>query len=365
MAAVDTGMDALLVLVICEAHCRDRTKRENLLMKGDLEFGQVEGLRIDVLTETGWFDDATFKGDMLAHGGPDQSQYAIPWSRDNAGGYAALITVSMLGGDQKKVLLDSGWNTEWMDYVYARHGVDQLLQRGEIDFMVLSHWHLDHFWGIESTLKHDPTLTIYAPGTWRAEDRALLQERARHRAMDHAGRDVDICGNGVAHAGELVLTGPQGEDGRGIYSPFPGLAVRMFDAPFLLQTRGENVLYFDVKDKGIVTVTGCGHPGIMTLLDFARDTFKNNQLHGCYGGLHLSIFDTWKPEFDDIIENVKASGMEKMGCNHCTGWMWAEKAVTHGVPIVKGTDAYLDYPKRSTAATGSHAFLGNGDSVVF
>jgi 7,8-dihydropterin-6-yl-methyl-4-(beta-D-ribofuranosyl)aminobenzene 5'-phosphate synthase len=81
--------------------------------------------------------------------------------------------------------------------------------------------------------------------------------------------------------------------------------------------------------------------------------------------LHLSIFDMWKPEFDQIIEDVKASGMEKMGCNHCTGWMWAEKAATHGVPIVKGTNAYMAYPKRSTAARGSHVFLGNGDFVTF
>ena len=60
--------------------------------------------------------------------------------------------------------------------------------------------------------------------------------------------------------------------------------------------------------------------------------------------------------------------MEKMGCNHCnhcTGWMWAEKATTHGVPIIKGTDAYLSYPKQSAQAKGSHAFLGNGDSVIF
>ena len=57
--------------------------------------------------------------------------------------------------------------------------------------------------------------------------------------------------------------------------------------------------------------------------------------------------------------------MAKMGCNHCTGWMWAEKATTHGVPIIKGTDTYLSYPKRSAQAKGSHAFLGNGDSVVF
>ena len=90
----------------------------------------------------------------------------------------------------------------------------------------------------------------------------------------------------------------------------------------------------------------------MSLLGFARDTIAAPGLYGCYGGLHLSIFDTWKPEFDDIIDEVKALGMTKMGCNHCTGWMWAEKAATHGVPIVKGTDAYLGYPKRSRAGQG-------------
>jgi hypothetical protein len=76
---------------------------------------------------------------------------------------------------------------------------------------------------------------------------------------------------------------------------------------------------------------------------FARDNLAAPGLYGCYGGLHLSIFDTWKPKFDSIIDEVKALGMEKMGCDHCTGWMWAEKAASHGVPIIKGTDAYLSY----------------------
>ena len=334
-------------------------------MEPRLDFGEVQGLRVDVLSETGWFDDATFKNTMMAHGGADQSQYAIPWQWDNAGGYSALITVTMLDGEEKRILLDTGWNTDWMDYVYERHGIPTMLERGEIDFMVLSHWHLDHFWGIESTLKHNPQLTLYAPATCRAEDLALLSEKARHSVDANDGRPVAICKNDVPHTGELVLTDAAGAEGSGIYSPMPGLAIRMFDVPILLQVQGENVLYFNVKDKGIVTVTGCGHPGVMNLLNFARARFKQDHLYGCYGGLHLSIFDTWKPEFEDIIEEVKTSGMEKMGCNHCTGWMWAETAATKGVPIIKGTDAYLTYPKQSTAARGSHAFLGNGDSVEF
>ena len=334
-------------------------------MTDKLAIGWVESLRIDVLSETGWFDDARFKQDMADYGGPDESQYRIAWNRDNAGGYAALLTLTLPGGEERRILLDTGWNTEWMDYVFHRHKVDRMLERGEIDLMVLSHWHLDHFWGIESTLRHNPRLTIYAPATWRAEDRALLREKARFDVTGRNREPTFLCKNDVPHEGDLVLTDPTGEDGSGLYRLFPGVALHMFDASMLLQVRGENVIYVHVRDRGIVTVTGCGHPGIMTLLRYAEDTLAAPGLYGCYGGLHLSIFDTWKPEFDSIIEEVKVLGMRKMGCNHCTGWMWAEKAATHGVPIVPGTDAYLAYPKQSRAAARSRAFLGNGDSIVF
>jgi hypothetical protein len=109
--------------------------------------------------------------------------------------------------------------------------------------------------------------------------------------------------------------------------------------PFLLQIRGENVLYFNVKDKGIVTVTGCGHPGIINLLNFARDTFKANRLYGCYGGLHLSIFDTWKPEFDDIIEDVKALRHGEDGLRERKG------QCGFAVPALLPNDGYGSHPQ--------------------
>ncbi len=334
-------------------------------MNDKLNIGAVRSLKIDVLSETGWFDDARFKQDMADYGGAAQSQYRVAWDPQNAGGYAALLTLTSLDGDERKILLDTGWNTDWMDYVFARHGVDHMLERGEIDFMVLSHWHLDHYWGIESTLKHNPRLTLYAPATWSEKDRFLLAGNGSIETVDREGKAVSVCRSSVLHEGDLILTSAEGEDGGGIYRLMPGVALKMFDASMLLQVRGENVLYVNVEGKGIVTVTGCGHPGIMNLLGFAKDRFAAPGLYGCYGGLHLSIFDCWKPEFDAIIEDVKQLGMAKMGCNHCTGRMWAEKAATHGVPIIKGTDTYLSYPKRSAHAKGSHAFLGNGDSVVF
>ena len=177
--------------------------------------------------------------------------------------------------------------------------------------------------------------------------------------MDH------VCKNDYPHKGKLVLCDPKGEKKEGIYRLMPGVALRNFDVPILLRVRGENVLYFNVKGKGIVTVTGCCHPGVLSLFSYARKNFKGYKPYGCYGGLHITLFETWDPKFDDIIKGVKAFKIQKLGCNHCTGWIWAEKAAAAGVPVVKGTDKYKTYKKTSTVATGSNMFLTNGDTMTF
>ncbi len=80
-----------------------------------------------------------------------------------------------------------------MDFVFARHGVDAMLERGEIDVMVLSHWHLDHFWGIEFDAQAQP-----AAEALRARD--LARRRSRAPARDGADiRVEDTSGRSVAH----------------------------------------------------------------------------------------------------------------------------------------------------------------------
>ncbi len=329
-----------------------------------MDIGEIKSVKIDVLTETSWFDNDNLKKHMLDYGGAMTNQYKIPWDWDNAGGYAALLTVTTLEGKERKFLLDSGWNNEWMDYIWEMNNIPAMLKSGEIEFMVISHWHLDHYWGIESTLKHKPDITMYAPKTYYPEDMKLLKG-GHLTAKDKKGKEVHICKNDHPHTGNLVLTSPDGDKGDGIYRLMPGVVTRMFDVPILLRVRGENVLYFNVKDKGIVTVTGCCHPGILSLFSYARKNFKGYKPYGCYGGLHITLFETWDPKFDDIIKGVKAFKIQKLACNHCTGWIWAEKAAAAGVPVVKGTNKYKTYKRQSTVATASNAFLTNGDTIVF
>ena len=50
-----------------------------------LDIGTVKSLKIDVLTETGWFDDARFKQNMADYGGAEQTQYRIAWDAENCG----------------------------------------------------------------------------------------------------------------------------------------------------------------------------------------------------------------------------------------------------------------------------------------
>jgi 7,8-dihydropterin-6-yl-methyl-4-(beta-D-ribofuranosyl)aminobenzene 5'-phosphate synthase len=75
-----------------------------------------------------------------------------------------------------------------------------MLKSGEIELMVLSHWHLDHYWGIESTLKHNPNIKIYAPKTYYPEDMKLL--KGGHLTAKNKAKDVHICKNDVPHTGQ-------------------------------------------------------------------------------------------------------------------------------------------------------------------
>ena len=330
-----------------------------------VDIGQIKALRVDVLSETSWFNNDIFKKNIMDYGGAMTNQYTIPWDWDNAGGYMTKITVTPLDGPDKVFLMDTGWNNGWVDYIYdEKSDMGKLLTSGKVDTMILSHWHLDHYWGIESTLKRKQDITIIAPKTHYPEDMKLLGG-GQNVAKTKDGKEVVINKNSKPHKGKLVLTDPKGEKGDGVYRLMPGVVVKMYDVPILLRVRGENVMYFNVKDKGVVTVTGCCHPGILTLNAWARRNIAGYQPYGCYGGLHISLFETWDPKFDDIIKGVKAFKLQKVGCNHCTGWIWAEKAAEAGVPVVKGTNKFKEYKKTSSVAKSTNVFLTNGDTVMF
>ena len=206
----------------------------------------------------------------------------------NAGGFSALIEVETLEGEVKRILLDSGWSYDWMDKAFKREGIDKLLAEGKIDYFVISHEHFDHMWAIPVTFKYAPTVrTLYPKGFYP-------------EGLDY----IKVAG----HRGELIETTP------GLYKLFPGAALYNFQTPIICRVFGEQSLFFNVKDKGLVTVTGCCHQGILQFASTAQRAVETKKLYGIYGGLHDIAGPRVGPEVRRPRRRVQELGLRE-------GWL--------------------------------------------
>ena len=337
-------------------------------MRKMTDFGAIKSVEVTNISETSWFDNSMLMGDIKGAGGLLVNQYLFNWppfgngkglakgsyeegisqikhllpdkideawevtkklsvNPDNAGGYSALIEIERLNGEKKKYLLDCGWSYKWMHECFKREGIDKMLQSGEIDTLIMSHEHYDHFWALPVVLKYKPDIRIIIHEGFYPEGRQYIKDSG--------------------HKGELVVF----KKGRNEIEP--GMCTFCYDCPIITRVFGEQSIFVNVKDKGLVSITGCCHQGIIT---FSELKYDNDQLYGLYGGLHISPFDDWDPKYDDLVIGLKRWNYQVMACNHCTGLLTVQKFVREGYPIVKGTARFR---------TKTSDYLGNGDKVKF
>jgi 7,8-dihydropterin-6-yl-methyl-4-(beta-D-ribofuranosyl)aminobenzene 5'-phosphate synthase len=76
----------------------------------------------------------------------------------------------------------------------------------------------------------------------------------------------------------------------------------------------------NVKDKGLVVVTGCGHAGIINTIRHAQALTGVADVYAAIGGFHLTggLFERIIP---DTIKALKAIGPKYLVPGHCTGWV--------------------------------------------
>ena len=230
-----------------------------------INIGELKGITIKTISETSWFDNYVQQNDFKKAGGSLVSQYDVVYSGkgvaagyegSNAGGYSSLIEFEFLDGSKKKVLMDSGWNVDWMTKRYQEEGVDKMLKNNEIDALFITHDHYDHYWGIEAALKYKPDITVIMPNSFMSDSYKLLAGGAFPKPP---------IKNSVPHTGKLIK-----HDLKKIYPLFPGVAVATFDCPCGRGVRGEQVFVCNIAGKGVATITGCCHMGLITLLEYIK-----------------------------------------------------------------------------------------------
>ncbi|MEA4856174.1 MBL fold metallo-hydrolase [Solidesulfovibrio sp.] len=337
------------------------------------DIGQCKSVKIRNISETSWFANGIFMNNVTKAGGLLVDQYTFNWppfgngkgigkgsyedgiakikhllpnkleeawaiakensvNPDNAGGFSCLVEIEDLEGKKTRYLFDTGWNYEWMDTCYKREGIDRMLANNEIEAFIQTHEHMDHFWGFPVVTKYNPNIHVYTPSTFYPPGKQYIKD----------------CG----HVGKWT------EVKKGLHQLQPGAALFMFEVPIIFKVFGEMSLYCNVKDVGLVSITGCCHQGIILFADTAYKElrYENDQFYGLYGGLHISPFDDWDPKYDDLVIGLEKWKLQRVGCNHCTGLITAQKFVDAGYPVVKGTARF-----RSKTTN----YLGNGDVITF
>lgn len=81
----------------------------------------------------------------------------------------------------------------------------------------------------------------------------------------------------------------------------------------------DQAIVIQVKGKGLVVVSGCGHSGIINTILHAQKITKIDKVYAVLGGFHLTgpIFE---PIIGRTINEFKKIGPKVVVPMHCTGW---------------------------------------------
>jgi 7,8-dihydropterin-6-yl-methyl-4-(beta-D-ribofuranosyl)aminobenzene 5'-phosphate synthase len=336
--------------------------------------GAVRGVRVDCISEVGWFDSETQLVDLGKKPGlrstvvSDQYDLLNVWPPggsfhcENIAGVCSLVRFTHCDSASSHcIMLDCGWNPSYLRKRLQEEGVVEAIRGGEVEAIVVSHEHFDHFWGISAVLELRPSIDVIVPSGMTARGLQLIQDSG------HTGRVIRL----PAAAAAAAAGGAGGAGSRHVVAAIPGipglLAIHFSEERISYGVRGEVSLGFVVEGKGLALVTGCSHPGVSSIVSAACDTLSGLlgvpvPLHGLYGGLHQSPYGDWDAKHQSAVEALAASlreaGIKCLGCNHCTG-----------VPGVSALLAILGpgIVRSGSGRNGSLSalYIGNGDSFLF
>ena len=82
--------------------------------------------------------------------------------------------------------------------------------------------------------------------------------------------------------------------------------------------KDDQAVILNIEEKGLVIITGCGHSGIVNIVNYAKELTGEERIYTIIGGMHLSggIFEPIIPKTVDELEKMKPRFL--VPC-HCTG----------------------------------------------
>lgn len=241
-------------------------------------------------------------------------------------GFSALITVTR-GDDTHRILFDAG---------ISPNGVVENMRRldmspKDIEAMVISHGHFDHTVGLDGlsvSLGGSAKMPVMIHPEFWSRRRIAIPGRSPSElpstsksALIGAGFEVIeerqpsfLLDSSILVTGEVDRT-TEFETGFPVHEAFHDEGGWQPD-PLILD---DQALVMNVRDKGLVVLTGCGHAGIVNIVRYAKKLTGVENVYAVLGGYHLN-----GPIFEPIIQAttqaLAAYEPQYIVPAHCTGF---------------------------------------------
>jgi 7,8-dihydropterin-6-yl-methyl-4-(beta-D-ribofuranosyl)aminobenzene 5'-phosphate synthase len=249
-------------------------------------------------------------------------------------GFSILIRVFGVDGVYT-VLFDTGVSPNGV----VENAKRMDLNLGNVEVVVLSHGHYDHFGGltkvVESINRENLEIIAHKDMFRRRGTLSLkgeIREYPTFPQIPHSKpvkivnttQPFHICGGYGVVSGEIPRT-VEFEKGLrnnqifrdGAWQPDPDLM-------------DERALVFDIEGKGLVVISGCAHAGIINTLREAQEITGESEVYGLFGGFHLAGRE-FEKRIGSTVAELKKFSPKLVAASHCTGWR-ALQALHVGFP---------------------------------
>jgi len=262
---------------------------------------KLDSLRVTVLAE-----------DSVLYESPYLGQHGVSFLLEGA-----------MGENKKRVLVDVGQNSEALLSNMRIMGISPSL----IDAVVLTHCHYDHTQGVVNVLraigKRDVPVIVHSD-IFRLH--FIAQPYFRHvgimpgdsrEAIEKAGGSVCLTKepfvimSGITTTGEVKRRTEFEEVWLGLKTIKDGMVVDdlMLDDISVIA---------NIKEKGLVIVTGCSHAGIVNITKHAMEVTGCNKIEGIVGGLHL--IEAPSSRIKKTVQELSKLNVAWISAGHCTGF---------------------------------------------
>lgn len=205
-----------------------------------------------------------------------------------------------------------------------------------LDAIVISHAHPDHYGGLVSVLeqKVDQTPVIvhpdaFLPKWWvDASGEAVMEvnegfrpgELARSGARIVPSREPLLLSPGVVVTGAIPRSAwfeppvPHRSDQSGIFIERDG-GIELDDA-----CADDQAIVLNIGSQGLVVLTACGHSGVVNTVQHAQDIFRRPEVAAVIGGFHLGFPGVPRENIAPTMDALAEVNPGLLAPIHCSGF---------------------------------------------